>query len=375
MTRKIRVFRIQHSFVETTNHRLLDELARFPELDMRCLCPEWGVESGNRRELKTSPRPDLDIGKTMFTSHYATTFYIQKLGIAIRKFRPHILSVHEEPWSLTMGQALFFGKTFAPDARLVFNSAQNIFKKYPFPFSAIEQATYRTAAAGYGCCEGVREVVRARGFRGPFDVIPLGLDPDLFAFRKREIRDENRPFVIGYMGQLVEEKGVFTLLRAFTMLDGRPRLLLLGGGPDMDKLRAAAAKAGVADRVEMPGPLPHADVPAAMDRVDVLVVPSQTTPKWKEQFGRVISESMSMGVPVIGSDSGSIPEVVGDAGLIFPEKNHDTLAALLRDLMAHPEQLVHMSEQGRRRAMERFTWKRVAEMTRDVYLRAMEAQG
>jgi glycosyltransferase involved in cell wall biosynthesis len=374
MGRRIRVLRIQHNFVEPTNHRLLDELARFPELEVSALCPLWGIESGNRRVLKTSPRPDLAVARTIFTSHYATTFFIQKLATTIRRFRPDIISVQEEPWSLTMAQIMFYRRLFTPTARLVFCSAQNIFKKYPYPFSAIEKATYRTAAAGYGCCEGVRDMVRAKSYQGRFDIMPLGMDPELFKYRPRQGRISNRPFIIGYVGRLVREKGVYTLLQAFAGLRGEARLVMLGTGPEQAPLGEAASRAGVADRLQFTGPMPHAGVPGFIDGFDALVIPSETTPTWKEQFGRVIPEAFSIGVPVVGSDSGSIPEIIGDAGLVFHEKDHEQLTVLLQALIDNPERLPDMSAKGRDRALRFYTWRRVAEMNRDIFLDVIERQ-
>jgi len=273
-------------------------------------------------------------------------------------------------------QTLYCRRLFSPRSKVVFCSAQNILKDYPFPFGAIERWNYREASAGYGCCEGAREIARAKGFAGRFDVVPLGIDPELFAYRQREGRIAGRPFAIGCVGRITEEKGVFTLLKAFARVKGtgESRLVYLGGGPDLERLRAAAVGAGVADRVEFIPPLPHAEVPAAMDRFDVLVAPSETTPAWKEQFGRVIVEAFSMGVPVIGSDSGSVPEIAGDAGLVFREKDAGQLGALLESLIRNPARLPEMSAKGRARVMERYMWRRVAEMTRDIYLSVVDGE-
>jgi len=372
MEKTVRVLRIQHSFVEPTNHRLLDELSKFPDLEVYALCPHWGIESGNLRVLEKPTRPDLTVADTVLTKHYATTFYLGKLGSTIRRLKPDIISVHEEPYSLTSGQVLFYRQLFSPGSRIVFNSAQNINKVFPFPFSAIEKWMFREASAGCGCCEGVREVVRAKGFDRYFEILPLGIDPELFSFRPHDGALEEGTFTIGYTGQIVEEKGVFTLLKAFSSFGDNVRLVLLGDGPDSKRLMASAREAGVAKRVEMPGPVPHTDVPEFMDRFDVLVVPSETTPTWKEQFGRVVTEAFSMGVPVVGSDSGSIPEVVGDAGIIFREKDHEQLRQILQDLIEQPDQLAGMSQKGRRRVLEKYTWKTVAEMTRDIFLRVMQ---
>ena len=63
----------------------------------------------------------------------------------------------------------------------------------------------------------------------------------------------------------------------------------------------------------------HDDVPAFLNAMDVLCAPSQTTARWREQFGRMLIEAMACGVPVIASRSGEIPYVVGDAGLVVDE--------------------------------------------------------
>ena len=73
-------------------------------------------------------------------------------------------------------------------------------------------------------------------------------------------------------------------------------------------------------------------MPAAAERLDCLALPSLTRPNWKEQFGRVLVEAMACQVPVVGSDSGEIPNLVGDAGLIVPEGDAAALAAALRRL-------------------------------------------
>ncbi len=72
-----------------------------------------------------------------------------------------------------------------------------------------------------------------------------------------------------------------------------------------------------------------------MNAIDVFVLPSRTTPRWKEQFGRVIIEAQACGTPVIGSDSGAIPEVVGKGGWIVPERDPPGLANALREQCSH----------------------------------------
>ena len=116
------------------------------------------------------------------------------------------------------------------------------------------------------------------------------------------------PFTIGYAGRLVESKGLLDLVAAVQAMEGERELVLIGDGELKDRLRAE--KVG-ARAVRVLDGLGHDDMPAAYAQLDVAVLPSHTTPTWKEQFGRVLVEALWCDVPVVGSDSGEIPWVIG----------------------------------------------------------------
>ena len=113
-------------------------------------------------------------------------------------------------------------------------------------------------------------------------------------------------------------------------------------------------------------------MPEVLQGLDAVVLPSLTTPRWKEQFGRILIEAMACGVPVVGSDSGEIPEVIGDAGLIVPEGNASVLARALQCLYDDRELREDLSRRGRRRVLERFTHAHVADLTAKAYRQALE---
>ena len=100
-------------------------------------------------------------------------------------------------------------------------------------------------------------------------------------------------------------------------------------------------------------------------------MPSRTRPNWKEQFGRVIIEAMACGVPVIGSDSGEIPHVIGDAGLVFSEGDAGGLRDHLARLQAEPGLAEALGELGRQRVLEHFTQASIARRTAAVYAEMM----
>ena len=100
---------------------------------------------------------------------------------------------------------------------------------------------------------------------------------------------------------------------------------------------------------------------------DILVLPSYTVPHWREQFGQVVVQAMSCGVPVIGSTHAEIPRVIGDAGLTFEERDVAGLSARLDELAVSVEMRAHFADLGRRRVLENFTNRRIADTTYDIY--------
>jgi glycosyltransferase involved in cell wall biosynthesis len=136
--------------------------------------------------------------------------------------------------------------------------------------------------------------------------------------------------------------------------------LMLGRGP------WSAQLATLPDVIAYPA-VPHAEVPAYLAAMNVLVLSSRTTPKWKEQFGHVLIEAMASGVPVIGSDSGAIPEVIAYAGLIFPEGDVAALREAIIRLRDDATLRAELGARGRARVLAHYTHARIAEQTAAIY--------
>ena len=172
-------------------------------------------------------------------------------------------------------------------------------------------------------------------------------------------------FVVGYVGALIEAKGLLDLAQALTQLDGKWSALFVGDGPLRHDLQAFFDRQGLSAHTHLVGYVPHGNVSPYVNCMDVLVLPSRTTPTWKEQFGLVLAEAMLSGVAVVGSDSGAIPEVIGDAGLIFPEGDVSALAACLQRLHDDPALRCELAERGRQRALRRFSTSALADQFHD----------
>ena len=210
------------------------------------------------------------------------------------------------------------------------------------------------------------QVLRSQGFRGLAPIVlPAGIDSA--TFHPRTDARGAGAFTIGYVGRLVPEKGIDTLVSAVARLEPPVRLEVAGAGPMEAALRRQVLREGIArERVLFLGQLEAGGVAALLRRIDVLVLPSRTTPVWAEQFGRVLAEAMACGTPVIGSSSGEIPHVVGDAGLVFPEGDAEALAARLRELRDSRDLWSRLSRRGLERA-SLYSATRLGEQTAAVY--------
>jgi glycosyltransferase involved in cell wall biosynthesis len=180
------------------------------------------------------------------------------------------------------------------------------------------------------------------------------------------------------MGRLSPEKGVADLIAACTRLPeserGQLSLLVIGDGPQRPELEIQAASVpGL--RAVFTGPVPHAEAQRYLNCFDVLVLPSRTTPAWREQFGRVIVEAMACGVPVVGSDSGHIPVLIEETGggSVFPEGDSEALSERLAALASRPEEVRTLGEKGRVAVLERYTYPKIAAQIADVLRGAVDS--
>lgn len=290
--------------------------------------------------------------------------YYSGLGKLMREFKPQIVHIDEEPYNLATWQALWHARRVG--AKALFFSWQNIERRYPPPFRWGEGWVLRSAYAAIAGTDSAAEVLRSKGYTREIAVIAqFGVDPELFCPPEWTLE---RPFTIGCVARLVPEKGLTVLLDACAKLEGEWRLRIVGGGPQREALEAQANELGIGERVTFLSQIPSSEMPEQYRAMDVLVAPSLTLPNWKEQFGpRAAVEAMSSGVAVIGSNSGAIPGVVADAGLIVPEGDAYALSAALYLLRTDARLCRELGERGRARVLAHYTHERIAAATVDVY--------
>ncbi len=384
----MKVLMLSKACVVGAYQKKLEEMAAIPDVDLTVVVPPLWADSSapTRLEKVHTEGYELIVTKIIFNGHFHLHFY-PNLKKIVQQVRPDVFHIDEEPYNLATFQAMRLAQQVG--ARKVVFSWQNMLKHYPPPFSLMERYVLnRTDALLVGNSEAA-EVWRRKGYRGLMRLIPqFGVDPTIYYRHERPMRrgrmsvfksrHANRPtqptLVIGYVGRLVEEKGIELLLYAVSQLAGPWTLQVLGSGPDKERLEKMAHWLGIAPRVTFMPWMPSTHLPNYFSGLDVLVLPSLTRSNWKEQFGRVLIEAMACDVVVVGAESGAIPEVIGEAGLTFAENNVEELQDQLQLLLDDVDLRERLRQKGRQRVQENYTQAAIAKNTVNIYREILDHQ-
>lgn len=370
---RIKVLVAGHSLVNPLNRARIDALSMQDDLELSVLTPqEWTGRHGETYDLADAPsHPGYRLlpHRVHFRGDNQQHLYLYGLGLnrLVAAAAPDLIHIEEEPYSaVTFQLALLAAWRNIP---FVITSFQNLVKRHPVPFRWMQSFVLKRAKAALAGSPATEAMLRAHGFTGPVQQVALGIDPAIYTpSRDEELvsRLKLSGFVAGYVGRLEPVKGLDLLLAAVARLPTL-QLVMVGNGPEEARLKELAQTLGIADRVRWQDTVPHAEVPRWLGILDALVLPSVTTPSIQEQFGRVLVEAMACGVPVIGSSSGGIPGVIGDAGLVFPEGDSVALSSCLMQLMRSPARRQQLTQAGRERALERYTWDGIARGVARLY--------
>ena len=377
-----------HSYIVDLNCEKLRALAHLePGIEVTVVVPRrWRPGGVQNKIIETQPRQEgsfrvVPVSNFSENNQGLLTFGADIIAL-LREFRPQIIQVEQGAKALGYAQMITLNKLLGLKAKNLFFTWWNLPYNLKFPVSLLEAYNLsNTHGVVAGNQDGV-EVLRQHGYHGPIKVMPqLGVDESRFRPQpqpelKSQLGIQPDDFVVGFVGRFVEEKGLLTLGKALAGLQGRPwKWLLLGRGPLQSVLVEKAAEWGIKDQVILVESVPHDEVPSYINLMNTLVLPSETNTLfktltaagWKEQFGHVLIEAMASKVPVIGSDSGEIPYVIEDAGLVFPEGDVAALQNCLRQLMEQPELAQKLAQLGYERAMSQYTNQALAKQLLDFY--------
>ena len=373
--RPLRVLTVGHSYVVALNRAVARRVARDPAFEVTVAAPARFHGDFRVHDCEPEP-PGSPLRLVPIPARWTRRVHLfryagRRLRRLMREGRFDAVHVWEEPY-------VFAGFQLARVAAAAgvpygFRSAQSLPKSYPPPFRQFERAVLRRAAGWAAGGSLVFANLLARGYpEGRGRVVTLAVETDRFRplppDEKRAVREGlglPGPLIV-QLGRVNEDKGVRVLTAALEGLGERPwGLLMLGNGPLEGEVNRWAAARGWEDRVRL-GAVAHAEVPRLLAAGDLLVAPSQTTSHWKEQFGRMLIEAFACGVPVIGSDSGEIPHVIGDAGRVVPEKDVPAWTAAIADLLDDPAARADLAARGQARCA-RFSVPAVAEEWKAFY--------
>jgi len=251
---------------------------------------------------------------------------------------------------------------------------------------ALETFALRRADHVTTICEGLRAEIAARGVAAQhITVIPNAVDVSAFHFGaepdqalRARLGLEGRA-VIGFAGSFYGYEGLDLLIDAAAILVPRQpslRVLLVGGGPQEGALSVLAAQRGIADRVIFAGRVPHDEVQAYYDLIDVLAYPRHRTRLTETVTPLKPLEAMAGGRLFVASDVGGHRELVRDSqtGFLFPAGDAAALARTIETLLTRPQDCVDVRERARRFVESERTWARSVARYADVYDRLREAR-
>ncbi len=358
----LRVLSIAHTAVSRAAGRLrYHPLAGDPSLDVHLVVPSRWHQFG--RWYDADPGPDL--GVTLHVQPIrlpkagAATWYLHHypdLAALADRLQPDVIHLWEEPWSAVALQASRTARRLG--AALAMEVDQNILKRLPLPFELVRRHVLRRTDLVMSRSDDATDVVRACGYAGPTATIGYGVDQAVFHPGERVAA--SGAVELGYVGRLVEEKGLDDVLDAMAIASVETRLTIVGEGPYLAALKAHVARQGLDTRVRFLPWCQPAQVGAFLRGLHVLVLPTRLTSAVKEQFGRVIIEAQACGTPVIGAATGAIPSVVGTGGWIVPQRDPAALAGLLTRLADDPGEIDARRRDGLANVEARFTYAAVA---------------
>jgi glycosyltransferase involved in cell wall biosynthesis len=350
-----RVLVVSHACVVPENQSVYGELADWKwEVDL-VVPGTWKHEYAERAfKPRASPRlaGRVIASPVMLAGRPQRHLYLRRPGRVLDALRPQVVFLEEECFAVSAFQwALAAERRGIPFG---VQADENLDRPLPWVARALRSWVLPRASFVAARSPAAQELVRQWGAKGAVELIPHAVP-----LWRVPPPSEHIKFCVGYAGRLVPEKGIGDLVDAVRLLDGRVQLLLAGDGALRDEL--CALQLPNAEVSVLTG-LSHGEIVEAYRSMDVLVLPSRTTPNWAEQFGRVLVEALWCGVPVIGSDSGAIPWLIAatGGGMTFPEGDSSALAQRIDALREDPQLRSRLAAAGREAVVCQFSARAVA---------------
>ncbi|MFC1894504.1 glycosyltransferase [Candidatus Dependentiae bacterium] len=370
----MKVLVVSHTYVSPINReKWIVFSQKYPNIDVKVLIPNFwpatlfDLKAGDLKKYNSKNCEFISIDTFRTGNEVLYGYRWRKLAKLLRAFNPDLVHVEQGDNAFSYFQLIFLSKLFLKKTKFTFftwvNWKEKRSLKYKMFWQFIEKINLYFSDAAFVGNQRAREILQLKKFKKPIKVLlQLGVNEKVFVPAKKV--EHKKTKYVCFIGRIIEQKGIFLLVDAFADLAKRYKdwnLKFVGNGDSYNKLISYISKKKLTDRIEFNDVVKHEKISKILRKIDILVLPSFDTPKWKEQFGHVLIEAMATKIPVVGSSAGNIPNVIGSAGLVFEQKNKNYLKKCLERLMCDEKLRQTIGEKGYQRYQNEFSYNVIAE--------------
>ena len=377
MNGKIKILIISHALVSDVNQKRWERLAKDNNYEVNLLIPKYWESNWFKEKIIYEPKEirskDYNIYTLNTTSKSKwTRYFFKSYSLKLNKIKPDLIYIIQEESIWVHHQIYLARKFFAPKAKIIFFSMNALGMTYEktnnvlfkFILKLMWNNIKRNTEAALVHYPGCMDSLRKGGYNKPIYLqTQIGVDETLFT-TSNDVREEyrkklkyNSKFVIGYSGRLTAAKGVDDLFEVFCRLSKEHEdiaLLLVGNGDLKESIEKGVTQLNLQNRVHITGFVDQSEVPKYMNAMDCFVLGSKTTANWIDTFPLVTVQAQACGLPVIASDSGSIPWQLSNTAIFYPEGDRDGLLNSIEKYINNKDVRVKFSLKGQRRSHEYF---------------------
>jgi len=360
---------VYHSYVAEENRKNLTAFK--DKVSIMAVVPDW-VDDPVLGRLSVSSEGIVKVFRRICLPR--TQYLLASWDLGMSNFKPDLVHLEYDPWSPIYWQTWFVKYIFAPKAVLVCTVKKNTFRVLPKLLQSLKDVVTKYFVVRtdhfFAVNLGVRQIYSQRFNVGSEQITVqqhLGIDTCLFK-PSSEVANENNGLRIGYCGRIDSHKGIMNLIEAVESLQSSSfnlTLSLLGDGQLKKKIESRNL-----DWLEILPAVPHDQVAAFMQTLDIFVLPALVTVDHEEHDGHALMEAMACGVACIGTRSGVIPEILGaQAGLVVDPEDSAAIANAIKSIASNTIFRNELGEVARRRVCLKYSLTAIANRKLDVYKR------
>lgn len=373
---------IWHNALKSIYRKYIEEIAKQKGVEATLIVPSYWPVEPDKLSLKDYKKHDFkkfrfegkvipELKVLKLNAKYAgkAIHYYPNLRKALNRIKPDVVFVYEEPFVFSTVQVIRWRNKYSKKTKVIVEDCENLerkFKRFYEPW--LYNYTLRNADGMIAMSSDIEKLLRKKGYKGPVQLIGEPADPILF---KRKGGDEIRKklgikkneFVMCFCARMHESKGLHIIVEALGKLKKDFKLMVIyyGGEEYRQKVIKRAEELKILGNILFIGPVKGTELPKYYSACDLGIASSLTMPYWKEQFGRFTSEFILCGVPIIGSSSSTVDEVLGKDAIMYEERNPDELMEKIKLIMENPKVGKDLVKIGRKKVLEGFTNEKLAE--------------